>query len=285
MCDRKGTHPPSKAPLAPGKRDSSSVPRPLALAAALARGADRVLTACLSIVLALILLYAGYALWDTWRIYESAGVDPSLLKYKPARDAQEDDQGFVELRALNPEIQAWLTVEETNIDYPVVQGQDNIKYVNTDIYGEFSLSGSIFLDYRNAGDFTDPYSLLYGHHMDGDVMFGELKHFTDAKYFETYDAAWLYTLEQSYYVELFACLETDAYDAQVFSPGDYTQEKVKGLLERLRNEACQYREIGVCEEDRILALSTCSDASTNARTIVFGRLIEAKATTGGGLEE
>lgn len=248
------------------------LPSPWAVTRAMVRGADWVLTAMVALFLSLTLLYTGYAMWDTWRIYDGAGVDASLLKYKPG--FQEDGPGFTELLAINSDMRAWLTLEGTNIDYPVVQGQDNIKYVNTDVYGEFSLSGCIFLDSRNAGDFSDAYSLLYGHHMAGNLMFGELMHFTEEAYFAEHETAILHTPDHGYLVELFATLQTDAYDLQVFSPGGLSQEEMTSFLARIQDDACQYRQIGVTSRDRILAMSTCSDASSNGRTIVFGRLTE-----------
>ena len=163
----------------------------------------------------------------------------------------------------------------------MVQGEDNVKYVNTDVYGNFSLSGSIFLDYRNAADFSDAYCLLYGHHMDGDVMFGELAHFLEADYFTDHPTGTLYLPEVTYTIEIFASLQTDAYDALIFTPGNYAPEEMDKFLKETTANARQYREIGVTGQDHILALSTCSDASTNARTIVLGRLTEAAATQGG----
>ena len=275
---RRRTYPPPR----PRGRASTPVPVPLAAAAAVARGADRVLTAFLALVLCLVLFYAGYAMWDTWRIYDGADVDPALLKYKPTLTAQQTGPGFPELLALNPDMRAWLTVADTRIDYPVVQGEDNIQYVNTDVYGNFSLSGSIFLDFRNARDFTDSYCLLYGHHITGDVLFGGLTRFADGAYFSEHETAVLYTPEQIYHVKLFACLETDAYDGQIFLPGDLSQEEMEALLTRLRTEALQYREVGVTAHDRLLAMSTCSEASGNRRTVVFGVLTAFEMTAEGG---
>ena len=169
---------------------------PLLLAARIVRGADRILTGLLIVLLTMILAYACFALWDTWRIYNGAGVDESLLQYKPELNADNGDS-FEELMALNPDVCAWLSIEGTHIDYPVVQGTDNVTYVNTDVYGAFSLSGSIFLDYRNAPDFTDSYSLIYGHHMDGEVMFGELAYFLEQAYFEEYPTGFLYLPERT----------------------------------------------------------------------------------------
>ena len=241
------------------------------MAARLARGADRVLTALLALLLALILAYACFALWDSWRIYNGAGVDERLLQYKPEFNADNGDS-FEALMALNPDVCAWLTIEDTHIDYPVVRGDDNVTYVNTDVYGDFSLSGSIFLDYRNARAFTDSYSLIYGHHMDGEVMFGELAYFLEQAYFEEHPTGVLYLPESICRIEWFACFQTDAYDQRVFTPGNLTDSELSELLGWVRDNALQYRETGVREQDRLLALSTCSDASTNARTILLGRL-------------
>lgn len=255
-------------------------PSLLHAAAAAARALDRVLTAVTALVLVLALLYSGYALWDTWRIYEGASVDESLLKYKPSPDALGGNN-FAELLAINPDVCAWLTVDGTHIDYPVVQGDDNTTYVNTDVYGEFSLSGSIFLDARNERDFSDAYSLIYGHHMEGNVMFGELARFAEAEYFEEHPLGELVLPDKTYRIEFFACMQADAYDEQVFGPGELTEGEVTALLERARSESLQYRDLGVTGKDRVLALSTCSDAATNARTIVLGRLVEATDDLGG----
>ena len=91
---------------------------------------------------------------------------------------------------------AWLTVDGTKIDYPVVQGETNLEYINQDIYGEFALSGSIFLDSRNDRKFIDSYSLLYGHHMDNGAMFGDVMNYKEKEYFESHKTGTLYLNEQ-----------------------------------------------------------------------------------------
>ena len=71
----------------------------------------------------------------------------------------DNPASFEELLGINPDVCAWVTLDNTAIDYPVVQGEDNFTYVNTDVYGDFSLAGSIFLDVNCDKNFTDPYSL------------------------------------------------------------------------------------------------------------------------------
>ena len=98
-----------------------------------------------------LLLYGLYGLWDSKQINQQA--DASLYEtYKPN---SKDFISFAELQKKNPEVIGWITVDGTQIDYPLVQGEDNSKYVNTDPLGGFSLSGSIFLDYNNQKNFFD----------------------------------------------------------------------------------------------------------------------------------
>ncbi len=91
--------------------------------------------------------------------------------YKP----QEDTLGFQELQSMNSDVIAWITVYDTPIDYPVVQGKDNWEYVNKNAEGEYSLTGAIFMDSENNPDFQDFNTILYGHNMVPNVMFGSIK--------------------------------------------------------------------------------------------------------------
>ena len=132
--------------------------------------------------------YSAYALWDDNRIYAQAGdVQADMIKMKP-EVVQEEDKApgadFSALQAVNPDVCGWIAMDNTEIDYPILQGSTNHIYVNTDVYGNFSLAGSIFLDSRNERDFTDAYSLLYGHHMEDHKMFGDLDLYKEKKFFE-----------------------------------------------------------------------------------------------------
>ena len=90
--------------------------------------------AIVAVLLMLLAVYAGYALWDNQQVYAAAAeVRTSLLEMKPA----EDGPSFAALRAVNPDVCAWVTLDGTGVDYPVVQGTDNLTYVNTDVYGNF----------------------------------------------------------------------------------------------------------------------------------------------------
>ena len=110
---------------------------------------DKSLDTVIVIVCILLLLIGTYSLMDNLWLYENA-TDRSSLTYKPALDEPLQEEKRISENQI-----AWITVNDTDIDYPVMQGKDNYEYLNKDPYGEFSLSGSIFLDARNDPDFKE----------------------------------------------------------------------------------------------------------------------------------
>ena len=166
-------------------------------------------------------------------------------------------------------------MDGTGIDYPVVQGATNMDYVNRDVYGDFSLSGAIFLDSRCAADLTDPYTVIYGHHMDNSAMFGDVARFAEADYFAAHPAGSISLPDAAYTIELFACVVTDAYDTAIYTPERYPDD-VGALLDYAAAQAVQQRDIGATAQDRLVALSTCAGSETNGRVVVLGRLCPLK---------
>ncbi len=175
-------------------------------AAKLARMGDRLISFIAMILVLGMMLYGGYSLLDNWRLSQ-AGFGSDLMKYKPAPG---QSWSMAELVATNKDVIGWITIDDTHIDQPIVQGKDDMEYVNKDPLGEFSLSGSIFLSCLNSLDFSDPYSLMYGHHMENGGMFGDLTKFLKKDYFDDHKTGTLYSLDSQWDIEVFAVLKTDA---------------------------------------------------------------------------
>jgi len=232
--------------------------------------ANSIVNLAVLMVILLLIAFGCYALWDSNQLYQAADAAQYEI-YKPT--AEDEGKSFEELRAINPEVFGWLTVYDTNIDYPVTQGEDNMKYVNTNAEGDYSLSGSIFLDSGNNNDFLDFNSILFGHHMDRQAMFGEIGLFSDKDYFDARLYGNLYYDGADHGLEFFAFIHADAYDASVFAPG-VTGEARQAYLDGLLSKATFTRDIGVTVEDRIVLLSTCSTESTNGRDILVARITD-----------
>lgn len=240
-------------------------------AAMAARVGNRILSIMAGILILLMLSYGVYSLWDTYKIYANSFADEELLKFRPTDDG-EDNPTLKDLKKLNPDVKAWIQVPKTNIDYPVVQGQDDMEYINKNAYGEFELSGAIFLSCLNKDDFSDPYNLVYGHNMKNGGMFADVADFTNKEYFETHQKGKLYLTDATRKIRFFACMKVTAADAKIYHPDGYRKENLKDLLDYIQANAVQYRDVNVADENSLIALSTCSEAETNGRVVLIGKL-------------
>ncbi len=209
------------------------------------------------IVLVLVLLVVMWCMYDNYYVY-SHTLSNDLSRYKPGQGNAANEEP-----PISDDMVAWITIDGTNIDYPVMQGKDNVKYLNTDPFGMYSLSGSIFLDSRNAPDFTDDYSLVYGHHMEYGRMFGALDDFLDKPYLNSHSSGTLIigkNAEKTYGLTVFASMKASAKDEAVFDPGE-------GDIRQFIKEHCETYAADTGQ--RILALSTCAEGDSVTRTLVF----------------
>lgn len=219
---------------------------------------DDLLDRLLALFLILVLMIGIWFVYDTVYVFYHASAG-RVAAYRPGTAEAET------ARAFTRDYVAWLSVDNTSIEYPIMQGESNSTYLNRDPYGDYSLAGSIFLDSRNASDFSDRYNLTYGHHMAGGLMFGALDDFLDGKFLARHRTGTL-TIgtgeeERALPFTIFAVLETDAGEDVLFQPQG--SEKVIALA---RTQAKYYEEP---KSTHILALSTCVDAVHTTRTVVL----------------
>ncbi len=229
-----------------------------------------------------LILYSGYVLYDSFSTQQRAYSGSwDLLKYKPQiiEDGAEPSEGKETLAEIVRDYRAWLTLYDTNVDYPVVQGQDDLYYASHDIYQNVSLTGAIYLAAANNGKLTDSYNLAYGHHMDNGAMFGGLDDYRDEGYLQSHREGILVSTEAVYDLKVFAVAETDAYESRIYSVGNRAAD-VKAFLTGDRSQDAGlgtrvlfYDRAEAKKADKILAMSTCDSAETNGRLVVFARMI------------
>ena len=112
------------------------------VAVRIAQAGNQILNIIVMGIILFLFLYGGYSLWDTYMSAKSAFLSDDLLSYKP-QPGEGANPSLEDLMAINKDVAGWITIDDTHIDYPVVQGKDDMEYINKDVYGEFSLSGSI----------------------------------------------------------------------------------------------------------------------------------------------
>ena len=219
--------------------------------------------------LTLFLLYGIYTMWDSNQMYQQAN-STQFETYKPISD---ETLSFAKLKKINPEVFGWLTIKGTNINYPLVQSSNNSKYVNTDVKGNFSLTGSIFLDSRNQKSFSDINSIIYGHNLEKKVMFGGLKEFEKKDFFKSHKYGKLFYDDTWHKIEFFAFLHVDAYDSIIYDTGMQEINNRNRYLEYIEQKAIRFRPISFQSEEHFVTLSTCTSTSTNGRHVLVGRII------------
>lgn len=202
----------------------------------------------------LVLCVGLYFIYDTAYVFENAAASRISFRFTKSEQAAEE-------RQYTDDYVARLCIDDTGIDYPVMQGENNSEYVNKDPYGNYSLTGSIFLDSRNSADFSDSYNLLYGHHMEANLMFGTLDKYYDSNYLEQHRTGRLTVGDTEYLLTVFAVLHTDAREETIFDP-----KGSEAVIKLARDSALSFFEP---ENDHVLALSTCVDDRSTSRTVVL----------------
>lgn len=223
------------------------------------------------ILLVLLLMFGMYSLVDSRLVYMSADA-ANYEQYKPTVN---NSPSFKELQKINPEVFGWLTVINTEIDYPICQGEDNEKYVNTDATGKYSLVGSLFLDYRNKIDFSDFNNIIYGHHMEQHKLFGSLDEFKNQTFFEEHPYANIYFKGRKHGVELFSFIEADAYDFNLYRIVDGANKADRATyLDYVKHLSLRKLPVKVSPKDTLINLSTCTEDITNGRFMLIGKLVD-----------
>lgn len=220
-------------------------------------------------------LYSGLEQYA--RIPEQAAAAVSSLQDLPAEDALPwPEVDFQALREVNPDIVGWIYSEGTPIHYPVAQGKDNDFYLHHLFDKSEGRCGTIFLETQNAPDFSDPHSILYGHHMKDGSMFKSLKGYEEQSYFEEHPVLLLETPDKCYRAEVFAGYVA-ATSSDAWKLDFQNQTERQRWLEKQIEQSAFHSDVVPAAGDRILTLSTCSYEFNNARFVVHAVLKERGA--------
>ncbi|HLR09386.1 MAG TPA: class B sortase [Bacillota bacterium] len=234
----------------------------------LKRYASKVIT----IVCIGIIIYAAYGLIDICKDYyqnqqvtndvretfhEAASAEKKERdkgdKHAPNRSVRPE---FIELLDQNPDVVGWIAIDDTNIDYPIVQSQNNTDYLTQDFNKNESSAGSIFMDFRNHIESLGRNTIIYGHRMKDGSMFKHLTKFLDRDFFTNHRTFDFDTLYDSYNAEIFAVYNTTT-DFNYIQTDFDSDEDFEQLLADIRNESLYETDVDVDTDDQIITLSTC----------------------------
>lgn len=187
----------------------------------------------------------------------------------------ENLDNLAEGRKINPQITAWITIPGSNIDFPVVQCEDNEYYLSHDFEKNESYMGVPFLDCRNSPDFSDFNSIIYGHNISTGFMFHQLLDFKNEEFFNSHSFGYLTLTDKKYKINFIACLIIES-DEFVYDITFLSQSEKTTFLKTIEQKAVQFRDFNskMLESEQLCTLSTCSYEFSNARTVLIGYLEE-----------
>lgn len=213
----------------------------------------------------------------------SAGIDPleQVRKDYPGVDFPDGmNPAFAELYSQNDEIAGWVKIDGTQIDYAVMQADNNDKYLKTDFFGKATNYGQPYIDYRNSLKTLDRNTIIHGHNMrHDDKIFGVLEEYRKPEAFKASPTIELKTLYGNYTFKIYAVFIINSDPAQDNGKRFYynftqaTDDEFAKYITELDKRKLYSTGVDICPQDKIITLSTCCYDFSDARLAVVGRLV------------
>ena len=250
----------------------------------------KALTVFLIIVLTCVLIFASYkAVKEVCEYVEAEQMYEDLqdefVETNPTEETKQDETAgsaepietapitvdFTSLLEQNSDIVGWIYCQDTPVNYPVVQVEDNDRYLRRDLNGKYLVSGTVFVDYRNGAIGEDANYIVYGHNMKDGTMFSTLAKYKEQSYYDEHPVLYYLTPSGDYRIELYAGIVINR-DALIYVPNPDETELAEFLC-YAKDKSTFKSDVEVTENDTLITLSTCSYEYKNARYVVIGRLV------------
>lgn len=192
---------------------------------------------------------------------------------EPPQEPLEEQARYLEeldlddLRKTNPDVLGWISIPGTQLDYPVLQGEDNQYYLKRTWQGQRNSAGSIFLECKVNGDFSDFNTIIYGHNMKNGSMFGSLRQYRTQSHYETNPYIYIADDLGVRRYEIFAAFEAEV-TGYAYRLDMNTTEKKQALLDYSLERTVIDTDIVPVAEDTIITLSTCTGNGYDTRWVV-----------------
>lgn len=232
---------------------------------------NKILITLIQIVLIAVIIFSGIKIIEWIKSNKKNKDIMSGIKENVVINNEMDSNNeeykidFAKLKQKNSDAIAWIKVDGTDIDFPVVKGTDNSYYLTHNFDKEKNKAGWIFADYRNKFDGTDKNIIIYGHNMKNGSMFASLK--------DVIKEEW-YNNENNKYIALITENENCKYQVfsvyQIETEEYYLQTNIsnfKEFVEKIKGRSKKDFNVDIKETDSILTLSTCAD-NTKYRVVL-----------------
>ncbi len=238
--------------------------------AVIRRRAENVIMICL----AALIVISGFKIYQILHNYN----ENEDVYVKIAEEAKTEPTGFAgnidfnALRKVNPDVVAWIYYKDSHIDYPIVQGSDNSKYLTTMFDGSYADFGTLFVDAITDAPFRQFNTIVYGHHMRNGSMFGDLKKLKDQAYCNEHPEFLFVTPDGRYKLQIWAFLNQPS-DSEIYTTNMADTDAKEAYIEMVESIANYTTGVSVESSDRIVVLSTCAYEYQDARYMVVCKMV------------
>ena len=223
-----------------------------------------------------VFCYSAYNLINIYLNYKKIDDDYGELA-KTYTEEKEEKESYLqinwdELLQRNKDVKAWIQIPNTNVNYPVLQGETNDTYIHSDIDHNELSAGSIFIASENEDPFNDFNTVIYGHNMKNGSMFGKLKQMYESEKYKDSKYLWICTPNGKYRYEIFsmqyAKVGSDVYT--LFSAHD---EQFEAYVKKMAKQSkVDMKALGLGKDDYVVTLSTCT-SDESVRFVVQARWV------------
>lgn len=174
-----------------------------------------------------------------------------------------------QLKSINSDYKMWIQIENTNINYPVVQGSDNDYYLKHNFRKESNISGTVFVESANDID-NDKNIILYGHNMRNGTMFNNITNYKEESFFNEDNKINIIMNNTLYEYEVFSVYVKNVSEVNL-AIGFASEDEFINYAYNEAEESLYKKDVDFSAEDNLITLVTCSYEFTDARTIVVAR--------------
>lgn len=234
-----------------------------------------------------VFLFSAWKLLGIFQAYNEAEelYEETAEKYMVKTETEESSAAkppievdFTDILKINEDVVGWIYMDDTVVNYPILQGENNLYYLDKTYYKKYLASGSIYLDTDNEPDFSDAHSIIFGHNMKNHTMFGDLSDFRDEEYLSKHpyvdiilvDGTWLrYEIFSIYR----AHIEDGTYRLPLNKPENF-ESFMELVTEQNMFASSSALELPVVQAgDKVLTLSTCTEDSADYERFVIHTLL------------
>lgn len=229
-------------------------------------------------ILLLVLVYSGVKIYKWYKDNNKNNeiaeqIKGTVVVEEKSEDKEEYTIDFNKLKEQNKETVAWIKVNNTNIEYPVVKTKNNEFYLNHSFDKSENLGGWIFADHKNKFNGTDKNIVIYGHNMKDNSMFGTMQKILNPEWYNNEENTniILKTEGKNYIYKVFSIYRIENEDYYIKTEFNNDSE-FEQFLNTLKARSIRDFNMDMLESDSILTLSTC-DNNNKYRVVLHAKKI------------